>query len=240
MCVVLLSIVGGLLDVGLHDDADDNGVETQSWCENDHNQHGNKGRAILGRSQSCRSSKDSNANSANNLWNANSHANPERSEAGIFSDLVVCLGRILIGLETVAELRLAIQKQQSHDDAVDSTRFAQNDTNQVFGRNTGHLDHGANNWRTTDLDAPCGAHHREENGCSEANVEPCSRVYAVNDVFPASVGSLNANLGVCRVNRLHMLIWVRLLVLVWGLFCGFDEARVPFPISLLLVFNYNY
>lgn len=74
---------------GVHDDANDDSVKADGRSEDDHDEHADEGLAVLSSHESRARAEHTDTDSAEDLRETNSDADPEGSVAGILSLLVV-------------------------------------------------------------------------------------------------------------------------------------------------------
>ena len=131
--------------LGVHDDSDDDGEQTRSGSENDHNQHGDEGGTVLRSNESSGGAQHADTDTAEHVGETNSDTDPEGGEAGVLSHLPV----LLVGVDVIpgsTDLLLG-RNEESNDQSVNTASLAQNDTNQVLGLDARHLDKGTENGR---------------------------------------------------------------------------------------------
>jgi hypothetical protein len=137
---------------GVHDDADNDGEEAAGRGENDHDEHADESGAVLSSHERRAGAEHSDANSAEDLRQSNSDADPEGSVAGILSELIVFA--IEVNGVPAARGLLALRDEQGDDKAVDATSLAQDDTDEVLRLDAGHLYERAENRGRCDQDTP--------------------------------------------------------------------------------------
>ena len=74
--------------LSVDDDANDDSVETNGRGENDDDEHANKRAAILWGDESGWGAEHADANSTEDIWEADSHTDPEGGIAWVLSSLV--------------------------------------------------------------------------------------------------------------------------------------------------------
>ena len=136
----------------VHNDANDQGVQANSGGEDNHNEHADEGRTVLGSDESSAGTKDTDTKTTENIGQTNSDADPESSVTRVLSSLV-CFS-VLVDVTPEAAGSLTLWDEECHDEAIDSASFAKNDTDEVLGLDARHLHHWSEDRWWHDQDTP--------------------------------------------------------------------------------------
>lgn len=150
------------LGIGRHDDADDDAEQSEGRAEDFNDEDLHEQRGVLSIGQGARTARDTDAYTAKEIGQTDSHATPEEGKRGMEIGVLGSRAKVL---------KLALE-DDGNNDTVDGHGLAENDTDQILRSDPGSLDGSTQQAGASDEDTPGGTGNGEANGETNAEIGP--------------------------------------------------------------------